>query len=108
MAARGAPERGNAQRPPDGRRTRLDVVGRDAPHLDVSADGAMSMKCVTQRIRPGMKARLARLASPGINTDSAKDVIRQILTARPARSVVLADGAAHLCGLVFLRKVGGG
>ena len=96
VAARGTPERGNAQRPPDGCRVRLDVVGRDASHFDVSADRTVGVKCVTQRIRPSVKARLARLASPGINTNSAEDVIWQILTARPARSVVLADGAGHL------------
>jgi hypothetical protein len=47
-----------------------------------------------------MEAGITALATPRVDTENAENVIGSRLAARSARTILLADGAVHLCGWI--------
>lgn len=76
------------------------MFGRDALQSKIAADRAVGVERIAERHQPGVKTRFAALATPGVDTDDAQDVIGSRLAARSTRTFVLADGTIHLGGWI--------
>jgi hypothetical protein len=76
------------------------MFGRDALQGGIPADRAVGMERTAERHQPGTEAGITALATPRVDTENAENVIGSRLAARSARTILLADGAVHLCGWI--------
>jgi hypothetical protein len=67
------------------------VFARDALQIQVAARPAVHVPHVAERRRPGVKARVAHLATPGTHPCNAYDVILEAAPPGTAWAVTLAD-----------------
>lgn len=72
------------------------MLARDALQFRIPADGTMSVKRIAESHEAGMKTRLTLPASPGIDSEETKDVVRCVLAVRATCVFTLADRADHL------------
>jgi hypothetical protein len=79
------------------------VFGRNALQGGIAADRAVGMERIAQRHQAGVKARSTALATPRVDAKRAQNIIGGVLAARPARTIMLADGTIHLAGWIPLR-----
>ena len=103
MPARFAAKRRNVQLPPDKSKQGVYVFGRNPLQGEIAADWAMGVERITEGHQPGVETRSAALATPGVDAKSAQNVVGSRLAARPARTILLADGTIHLAGWIPLR-----
>jgi len=79
------------------------VFGRNALQREIAADRAVGVERIAERHQPGMEAGTTALATPGVDTENAENMIGTRLAARPARTTLFADGAVHLGRWIPLR-----
>lgn len=95
MTARLAAIGGNSQAAPKKRKWRSHVFRRDALQIEIAANGTVGPERIAKRHGPSMKSGFAFFATPGINTEEIKDVVRSELAARTSRVLVFTDWANH-------------
>jgi len=103
MPARFAAKRRDAQISPHKSEQRVHVFGRNALQGEIPADRAVGVERIAQRHQPGVETGSTTLATPGVDTNCAQNVIGLGLAARSARTFLLADGTLHLSRRIPLR-----
>jgi len=103
MPARFAAKGRNAQVSPDESKHGVHMFRRNALKGQIAANRTVGVERIAERHQPGVEARTATLAAPGVDTDSTQNVIGSRLAARSTRTVVLTDGTDHLGGWIRLR-----
>jgi hypothetical protein len=79
------------------------MFGRNALQGGIAADRAVGVERTAERHQSSVEASMASMATPGIEADCAEDIVRRRLAARPARTLLLADGTIHLGRWIPLR-----
>jgi hypothetical protein len=79
------------------------VFGRDALQGGIAADRAVGVERIAERHQPGVEAGMASLATPRVNAQGTENIVGSRLAARPARTILLADGTIHLGRWIPLR-----
>jgi hypothetical protein len=79
------------------------MYGRDALQSRIAANRAVGVERIAERHQTGVESGMASLATPRVNAKCAKNIVGSRLAARPARTILLADGTIHLGRWIPLR-----
>jgi hypothetical protein len=96
ISAHGAAVRGSAQQAQHPGEISDPVLARNARQIHIAALFAMHVPDISHGSRPGIKARGAGSATPGAQLCSPYQVVLGTSSARPARTVAMADGTQQL------------
>ena len=107
MPAGFAAKRRNVQIPPDNPKQSVHVFRRDALQGGIAADWAVGVERTAERHQSRVESGMASMATPRVQADYAEDIVRRRLAARPARTIMFADGTIHLGRWIPLRVATG-
>ena len=71
------------------------MFGGDALQGGIAADWTVGVKRTAERHQSSVEAGMATLTTPGVEADCAENIVGRRLAARPARTILLADGTIH-------------